>query len=63
MIVAHRIVRTDSVGDDTVLVSKTQDTDGFIEGNLTSQLESSTLPEHQKRNDDNTSTIFENKLC
>ena len=67
---AYRIVRADSVGDDTVLVPETQDIDGnneyvstdFLEESLTSQLESLTLPEHQKRDDDNISTIIENKL-
>ena len=34
----------------------------FLEESLTSQLESLTLLEHQKRNDDNISTIIENKL-
>ena len=69
--VAYRIVRADSVGDDTVLVPETQEIDGsnehvstvFLEKSLISQLESSTLPEHQKRDDANISTIIENKLC
>ena len=64
------IVRTDPVGDDTVLIPETQEIDGnnehdstvFLEESLTSQLESSTLPEHQKRDDDNISTIIEIKL-
>ena len=34
----------------------------FLEESLTSQLESLTRLEHQKRNDDNISTIIENKL-
>ena len=67
---AFRIVRADSVGDDTVLVSETQDIDGnnkhvstdFSEESPASQLESLALPEHQKRNDDNVLTIIENKL-
>ena len=69
--VAYRIVRADSVGDDTVLVPEIQEIDGsnehvstvFLEKSLISQLESSTLPEHQKRDDDNISSIIENKLC
>ena len=64
------IVRTDPVGDDTVLIPETQEIDGnnehdntvFLEESLTSQLESSTLPEHQKRDDDNISIIIEIKL-
>ena len=67
--VPHRIVRADPTGDDTVLVPETQEIDGnnehvstvFLEESLTSQLESLTLPEHQKRGDDNISTIIENK--
>ena len=54
----YKIVRADSVEDDTVLVPETQDTDGsnehvstvFFEESLISQLESSAIPEHQKRN-------------
>ena len=54
----YKIVGADSVEDDTVLVPETQDIDGsnehvstvFFEESLTSQLESSALPEHQKRN-------------
>ena len=69
--VAYRIVRADSVGDDTVLVPEIQEIDGsnehvstvFLEKSLISQLESSTRPEHQKRDDDNISSIIENKLC
>ena len=69
--VSYRIVRADPVGDDTVLVPETQEIDGndehvstvFLEEILTSQLESLTLPEHQKRDDDNISTITEDKLC
>ena len=65
--VSYRIVRADPVGDDTVLVPETQEIDDnnehvgtvFLEESLTSQLESSTLPEHQKRDDDNISTIIE----
>ena len=65
---AYRIVRVNSIGDHIVLVPGTQDIDGknehvstvLLEGCLTSQLESSTLPEHQKRTDDTTSTITEN---
>ena len=68
--VSYRIVRADPVGDDTVLVPETQEIDGndehvstvFLEEILTSQLESLTLPEHQKRDDDNISTITEDKL-
>ena len=64
------IVRTDPVGDDTVLIPETHEIDGnnehdntvFLEESLTSQLESSTLPEHQKIDDDNISTIIEIKL-
>ena len=67
--VSYRIVRADPVGDDTVLVPETQEIDGnnehvstvFLEESLTSQLESLTLPEYQKRGDDNISTIIENK--
>ena len=52
----------------TVLVPETQDIDGnnkhvstdFLEESPASQLESLTLPEHQKRNDDNISAIIEN---
>ena len=66
----YRIVRAGPVRDDTVLVPETQEIDGnnehvstvFLEESLTSQLGSSTLPEHQKRNDDNISTIIEDKL-
>ena len=68
--VSYRIVRADPVGDDTVLVPETQEIDGnnqhvstvFLEESLISQLGSSTLPEHQKRDDDNISTIIEDKL-
>ena len=68
--VAHRIMRADSVGDVMVLVTETQEIDGnnehistvFLEESLTSQLESSNPPEHQNRDDDNISTIIENKL-
>ena len=68
--VAHRIMRADSVGDVMVLVTETQEVDGnnehistvFLEESLTSQLESSNPPEHQNRDDDNISTIIENKL-
>ena len=53
-----------------VLVPETQEIDGnnehvstvFLEESLTSHLESSTLPEHQKRGDDIISTIIEDKL-
>ena len=65
---AYGIVRANSIGDHIVLVPGTQDIDGnnehvstaLLEGCLTSQLESSTLPEHQKRTDDTISTITEN---
>ena len=54
--IAYRIVRADFVGDDTVLVPETQETDDkdehvstvFLEEGLTSQLEGWTPPEHQK---------------
>ena len=57
---AYRIVRGDSVGDDTVLVPETLETDGnnehvstvFLEESPTSLLESLSLPEHQNRDDD-----------
>ena len=57
---AYRIVRADSVGYDTVLAPETLETDGnnehvstvFLEESLTSLLESLSLPEHQKRDDD-----------
>ena len=63
-------MRADSVGDVMVLVTETQEIDGnnehistvFLEESLTSQLESSNPPEHQNRDDDNISTIIENKL-
>ena len=66
--IAYRIVRADSVGDDAVLVPETQEIDGnnehvstvFLEESLASQLESLTPLEHQKRDDDNISTIIEN---
>ena len=59
--VSYRIVRADLAGDDTALVLETEEIDGnnehvstvFLEESLTSQLESSILPEHQKRDDDN----------
>ena len=65
--VPHRIVRADPIGDDTVLVPETQEIDVnnehvstvSLEESLTFQLGSSTLPEHQKRDDDNISTITE----
>ena len=68
---AYRIVRADSVGDDTVLVPETQEIDGnnehvstlFLEESLTSQLESSTPPAIQKSDDDNISAIIENKIA
>ena len=68
--VSFRIVRAYPVGDDMVLVPETQEIDGnnehvstvFLEESLTSHLESSTLPEHQKRGDDIISTIIEDKL-
>ena len=68
--VSYRIVRADPVGDDKVLVPETQEIDGinehvstvFLEESLTSQLGISTFPEHQKRDDDNFSTIIEDKL-
>ena len=68
--VSYRIVRADPVGDDTLLVPETQEIDGnnehvstvSLEESLTFQLGSSTLPEHQKRDDDNISTIIEDKL-
>ena len=67
---AYRIVSADSVGDDTVSVTETQVIDGnnehvstvFLEESLTFQFESSALPEHQNRNDDNISAITENLL-
>ena len=62
---SYRIVRADPVGDDTVLVPETQEIDGnneHAEESITSQLGSSTLPEHQKRNDDNISTFIEDRL-
>ena len=69
--VSYRIVRADFVGDNSVLVLETLEINGnnehvsivFLEESLTSQLESLTLPELQKRDDDNISTITENKLC
>ena len=68
--VAYRIVRANSVGDDTVLVPETQEicdnnervSTVFLEESLTSQLEISVPPEHQKRDGDDISTIIENKL-
>ena len=68
--VSYRIVRADPVRTDTVLLSETQEIDGknehlstvFLKESLTSQLECSTLPEHQKRDDDNILTIIEDKL-
>ena len=68
--VSYRIVRADPVGDDTVLVPGTQEIDGnsehvstvSLEETLISQLGSSTLPEDQNRDDDNISTIIEDKL-
>ena len=68
--VLYRIVRADPVGNDTVLVPETQEIDGnnehvstdSLEESLTSQFGSSTLPEHQKRDDDNILTIIEDKL-
>ena len=64
--VSYRIVRADPVGDDTVLVPETQEIDGnneHAEESITSQLGSSTLPEHQKRNDDNISTFIEDDFA
>ena len=68
--VAYITVRADSVGDDTVLVPETHEIVGniehvstaFLKESLTSLSEISTLPEHQKRDDDNISTVTENKL-
>ena len=68
---SHRIVRADLVGDDTILVPETQETDGnnehvstvSLEQSLIAQLGSSALPEHQKRDHDNISAITEDKLC
>ena len=68
--VSHIIARADPVGDDTVLLPETLEIDRnnehvssvFLEESLISQLESSTLPEHQKTDDDNISTIIENKF-
>ena len=59
-------MRTDSVGDNTVLLPETQEIDGnnehvntvFREESVVSQLESSILPRHQKRVDDNISTTI-----
>ena len=59
-------MRTDSVGDNTVLVPETQEIDGnnkhvntvFREESVVSQLESSILPRHQKRDDNNISTTI-----
>ena len=64
--VAYIIVRSD-----TILVPETEESDGnnehansvILEESLISQLESSTPPEHQRIDDDNISTIIENKVC
>ena len=69
--IAYRIVRADCVAVDTVLVPKTQESDGndeqnidsvIFEESLTSQIDSLTLREHQESDDDSISIIVENKL-
>ena len=63
-------VQADFLGYDRVLELETQEIDGnnehvstvFLEESLTSQLESLTLPEHRKRDNDSISIITEKKL-
>ena len=68
---AYRVIRADSIVDDTVLVLETQESNGndeqnvdsfSLEENLTTQIDSPTPQEHQQRDDNNISIITENKL-